>query len=83
MYNRLKLYALFINGENEAVLYKLICYVEAPFQAGLTDFSSHKMRVKVFIVCTTFLKTPKKIFIGGIMVSVLESSVVDRELEPR
>jgi hypothetical protein len=37
--NRLKLYALFINGENEAALYKtVICYTEVPFKAGLTVF---------------------------------------------
>ena len=28
---RLKLYALFINGENEAALYSMICYIEVSY----------------------------------------------------
>ena len=32
-----KIYAIFINGENKAALYRqVICYIEVPFKAGLT-----------------------------------------------
>ena len=33
---RLIFYGLFFNGENEAALYTLICYIEVPFKAALT-----------------------------------------------
>ena len=32
---RLKLYALFIYWKNETALYRVICYMEVPFKAGL------------------------------------------------
>jgi hypothetical protein len=32
----LTVYALFINRNNETALYRLICYIEVPFKAGLT-----------------------------------------------
>jgi hypothetical protein len=33
---RLKLYELFRNGKNETALYRLICYIEVSFKAGVT-----------------------------------------------
>ena len=33
---RFKRYAQLINGENEAALYRVICFIEVPFKASLT-----------------------------------------------
>jgi hypothetical protein len=42
---RLKLYELFRNGKNETALYRLICYIEVPFKAGLTVYSIYLWQV--------------------------------------
>ena len=37
---RLKLYALFINGENEAALYSVICYIEVSIKGCTTVYKN-------------------------------------------
>jgi hypothetical protein len=46
---RLKLYALFINGKNETVLYRDICYIEVFFKAGLSVVILNKKTVIIYI----------------------------------